>query len=116
LKSNLTAARALLAAGISLISVSCAPSEHMRVNREVGLSEHTVSALGIVHAPDGYVVIGSANVSESQSWAMRVDSTGKTRWEFLDVPPPVQKTGVPGPATNRFQGAVALPDDRTLLC
>jgi hypothetical protein len=112
-------ALATVLSALGLVITGCgpsAPSEHVRVLREVALSQHLVSPYVIVRAPDrGYVITGSDNISDTHGWATRVDSNGKQLWEFLDGPPESWRNLTP-PNINRFNGAVVLPDDRTLLC
>lgn len=95
-----------------LLSAACSssiPAEHLRVVREVPLSQHSVNPYVIRPAQDGgYVVTGSEGMDDARGWAARYDAAGNQLWEFLD--------GSPVSGLHRFNGAVVLPDGRTLLC
>jgi len=109
-----TVATLVLASQLVLIGTACsqAPGERIRVIREVTLSRHHVSPYAIIRTPDGgYVVTGSTGVPDSHGWATRLDSSGKQLWEYFAGPPDDMT-----PNVNRIDGAVALSEDRTLLC
>lgn len=94
-----------------LLTTSCsggAPGEHIRVLREVALSQHRVTPYVIERTADGgYVVTGSEG--DTRGWAARFEASGSQLWEFLDGSP--DSVGL-----HRFNGAIVLPDGRTLLC
>lgn len=102
--------------GVSRVSFSQAtPPEHVYIERQVVLTKnHPAWAYTIVRNGDGYVLAGSDDISDTEAWAMGVDSQGQPRWEFLDGPP--NSWNDTRPSDNRFRGAVALSDGSTLLC
>lgn len=110
-------ALAFIAVSITVLwLLPSASKEHLRVSRQITLSQHLVSPYTIVPSPDGgYVIAGSDNISDVYGWATRLDSKGEPLWEFLDGPPDGWNKLTP-PSINRINGAVVLPDDRTLLC
>jgi hypothetical protein len=59
-------------------------------------------------------VSGAVNLSDTEAWATRLDSSGRSRWQFIDGPADGWKNG--GSNLNRFVGAIVLPDNSTLLC
>jgi nucleoside diphosphate kinase len=72
-------------------------------------------AYQVLRADDGdYIVSGAVNLSDTEAWATRLDSNGHSRWQFIDGPPDAWKTGASN--LNRFNGAIVLPDNSTLLC
>jgi nucleoside diphosphate kinase len=72
-------------------------------------------AYQILRADDGdYIVSGAVNISDTEAWATRLDSNGHSRWQFIDGPADAWKTEASN--LNRFNGAIVLPDNSTLLC
>ena len=109
-------ASVLLFVPIPSLAASDAPRGTLHIEREVVLSAgHSVSPNIIVRAPDGgYIVAGGDNESNTEAWAIKVSSEGKTVWEYLDGTPESwadYKSGI-----NQFHGAVVLADGSTLLC
>jgi hypothetical protein len=103
-------------APIASLAASDAPRGSLHIEREVVLSAgHSISPNIIVRAPDGgYIVAGGDNESNTEAWAIKVSSEGKTVWEYLDGTPESwadHKSGI-----NQFHGAVVLADGSTLLC
>jgi hypothetical protein len=113
----ITIALAFIALSVTVLwLLPSASKEHLHVSRQIPLSQHLVSPYTIVSTPDGgYIVTGSDNISDVYGWATRLNSKGQPLWEFLDGPPDGWNKLTP-PSINRVNGAVLLPDDRTLLC
>lgn len=95
--------------------------ERVQVDRSIVLQAGSASnqippaAYRIVRADDGdYIVSGAVNLSDTEAWATRLDPTGHSRWQYIDGPPDAWKNG--GSNLNRFNGAIVLPDNTTLLC
>jgi hypothetical protein len=79
------------------------------------LNQLPPGAYQIVRADDGdYIVSGAVNLNDTEAWATRMDSTGRSRWQFIDGPSDGWKSGAQN--LNRFYGALVLPDNSTLLC
>ncbi len=96
-------------------------SEKIEIDRSIvlrsgsPLNQFPPGAYQILRADDGdYIVSGAVNLSDTEAWATRLDSTGHSRWQFIDGPPDRWKDGAPN--LNRFYGAIVLPDNSTLLC
>lgn len=111
---------AALWVGSVLITAACShstppPTEHIKVTNQLIVSQHAVSGYFVTGVPSGgYVVGGSSKLTDTYGWATRVDLNGQQRWEHLDGP----RGGWDDTQRNvsRFNGAVSLPDDQTLLC
>ncbi len=110
----------MLLAALLLGSVAYA-GEKVQVDRSIVLQAGSASnqippaAYRIVRADDGdYIVSGAVNLSDTQAWATRLDPSGHSRWQYIDGPPDAWKNG--GSNLNRFNGAIVLPDNTTLLC
>jgi hypothetical protein len=91
-------------------------AEEMRIEKQVKLSPgHSVEPSHIVRASNGdFIVYGSNSAVNFRPWATRVMATGEVRWEFLqgggDYWNDRSERG------QRFDTAVELPDQSTLLC
>lgn len=83
---------------------------HVKVIREeIVPSAHSVQAEAVARAPDGdYVIAGSENWEKP--WAMRVDATGRARWEY------VSPVAIQGRGSSGFLGVAVLPDGSSMLC
>jgi hypothetical protein len=79
------------------------------------LNQFPPGAYHVLRAEDGdYIVSGAVNLSDTEAWATRLDSKGHSRWQFIDGPADAWKTA--GSNLNRFNGAIVLPDNSTMLC
>jgi hypothetical protein len=104
-----------------LVGSTVNAAEKIQVDRSIvlragsPLNQYPPGAYHIIRAEDGdYIVSGAVNMSDTEAWATRLDPTGHSRWQFIDGPADVWKNG--GPNQNRFNGAIVLPDNSTLLC
>ena len=114
-ESQLTRRSVLIAILMSLGLSTPVTADNIQVVRAVDLSQHLVAPGAIVRVPDGgYVVAGSSGIGNTYGWAVRINSEGKSLWEYLDGPSDGWEDRTPN--VNRFNGAVPLPDNRTLLC
>jgi hypothetical protein len=109
-----------LLAALLLGSVADA-GERIQIDRSLVLRAGSPSnqfppgAYHILRADDGdYIISGAVNLSDTEAWATRLDPNGHSRWQYIDGPADAWKSG--GSNLNRFNGAIVLPDNSTLLC
>jgi hypothetical protein len=106
-----------LAIGLTLtVGCICEASEPLHIDRRIMLSPgHRVMPYSITRAPGGdLIVLGSNEQMDYRAWATRLAPNGEVRWEFLEGGPDGwDDRSTPG---QRFYGAIAMPDQTTLLC
>jgi hypothetical protein len=120
--SGMSFCRILIALIVALLFRSVANAgETIQIDRSLVLRAGSPSnqfppgAYQILRADDGdYIVSGSVNLNDTEAWATRLDSHGNSRWQFIDGPADAWKNGASN--LNRFNGALVLPDNSTLLC
>jgi hypothetical protein len=94
------------------ISESAYAESHIQIERDVLLESGVpIWPSAIISTADGgFVIVGT--ITESQAWAIRIDSNMKVMWRHtLEHPDPT-----PGIGESAYRGAVMLPDNSTLLC
>jgi hypothetical protein len=95
-----------------------APDEQMVIERQVRLSPKLfgMTPYGVTRTDDGdFVVLGATGGGQDyRPWATRVSSSGEIRWDFVQGPPDGWHDH--SVSSQRFYGAVELPDHTTLLC
>lgn len=109
----------LLLTPASLLAIGgCTPTpdERVTIDRQVTLSSgHYVAGYSITRASAGdFIVVGGNTLENNTAWAARLDSSGKTKWEYLDGPPSSWTDY--STSGNQFFGAVELANNTTLLC
>ena len=92
------------------------PAEQVTINRQATLSPgHYVAGYSITRTPGGeFIVVGGTTLMNHTAWAARLDSSGKTKWEYLDGPSSSWTDY--STSDNQFFGAVELANNTTLLC
>jgi hypothetical protein len=104
----------LIAVGLVGVSAAGGCSVKQKVRTvwaiEGGLKIHSVDARSITAMSDrSFIVVGGDTLQNLRAWAVRVESSGHVRWEFLDG-------GGSDSRDNRFFEAVELPGGVTMLC
>lgn len=98
------------------IDCMCEAGEPLHIDRQIMLSPgHRVMPYSITRASNGdFFVIGSNDQMDYRAWATRLAPNGEVRWEFLEGGPDGwNDRTVHG---QRFNAAIEMPDETTLLC
>jgi hypothetical protein len=112
-----SALSSFLAAILLSGSSGCAPNDVAQIDRQMEeiSAHHKVSASAIIPTHDGgFIITGGNTLQNLAAWAIRMDSEGHIRWEFLDGNK--ESWTDTSSRNNRFDDAVELADDLTLLC
>lgn len=98
----------------ALISPDATAASHIEVTREVLLeSGQPAKPIALARTQEGgYIVAGS--ITDSTPWATRTDSEGNVQWRYV-APMEQWNPDMPLPQA-RYESAVTLLDDSTLLC
>jgi hypothetical protein len=101
---------------ITLASCVSALAEQLVIEKQVQLSPgHHVMPYNVTRTSNGdLIVFGSNDQTDYRPWAARVTAQGQQRWEFLEGSPNGwEDRSVSG---QRFNSALEMPDQSTLLC
>ena len=107
--------------GAAVLTTTAYPRDAPRIDRNVTLwsgdptNPYPPGLYHIVRADNGdYVVAGATNLNDTEAWAVRVDSSGRTRWQYINGSADSWKESASN--QNRFNGALILADNSTVLC
>jgi hypothetical protein len=105
------------ASGVMLIAATTSVArEQLVIEKQVPLAVgHHVEPYRVTRTSSGDVIVfGSNDQTDYRPWAARLSAQGEVRWEFLQGGPNGwEDRSVSG---QRFNSALEMPDQSTLLC